>query len=310
MNLLTYLSALTILTINTANAQNAPVAVSCEQDVYALCAYANCTMNEDTLTANCPCYSISGPSLARIDLIPDDQVRQETIDTCTDSTSCADNNAPICDSIADGSLWPGADAVSTFSRELEVENGVILNDEGERETFTWKCAVSKREVRLVPNCMLAPCRALDNPVTNPYFDGEATMECTCPLIHANDDYTLFGGLKDPCDEPALVNVGGPTLNVHAMNKDAVRSAWEAVTREFNGENISLDASNDDRNTPTISFAKSSAGVLVLSESRSVPTVAGQMEVDGWGVQKASLNSSSSLTISATAIVMLTSSAFL
>lgn len=309
MNLL-YLSALTILTINTAHSQDAPVAVSCEQDVYALCAYANCTMNEDTLTANCPCYSISGPSLARIDLIPDDQIRQETIATCTDATSCADNNAPICDAISTGSLWPGADAVSTFSRELEVENGVLLNEEGERDTFTWKCAVSKREVRLVPNCMLAPCRALDNPVTNPYFDGEATMECTCPLIKANDDYTLFGGLQDPCDEPALVNVGGPTLNVHAMNREEVRLAWEAVTREFNGENSSSDASNDDRNTPTISFAKSSAGVLVLSESRTVPTMAGQMEVDGWGVQKASLNSSSSLTISATAIAMLISSAFL
>ena len=108
------------------------------------------------------------------------------------------------------SLWPGVDAVSTFSREFEVENGVVLNEQGERDAFTWKCAVSKREVRLVPNCMLAPCRALDNPVTNPYFDGEATMECTCPLIQANDDYNLFGGLQDPCDEPALVNVGGPT----------------------------------------------------------------------------------------------------
>ena len=309
MNLLTYLSTLTILTINTANAQNAPVAVSCDQDVYALCAYANCTMNADSLTANCPCYSIAGSSLARIDLIPDDQVRQETVDTCTDATSCSDNNAPICDSVADGSLWPGADAVSTFSRELEVENGVKLNDEGERDTFTWKCAVSKREVRLVPNCMLAPCMALDNPVTNPYFDGEATMECTCPLIKANDDYTLFGGLQDPCDEPALVNVGGPTLNVHAMNREAVRLAWEAVKREFNGDDSPSDASNDDRNTPTISFSKSSAGVLI-SESRTVPTVAGQMEVDGWGVQKASLNSSSSLTISATVIVTLISSAFL
>ena len=79
--------------------------------------------------------------------------------------------------------------------------------------------------------------------------------------------------------------------------------------EFNGENSSSDASNDDRNTPTISFAESSAGVLVLSESRTVPTVAGQMEVDGWGVQMAS-SGASSLTLSATAIVMLISSAFL
>lgn len=84
-----------------------------ERDTLALCAYyANCTINEDLKTVNCPCYELSGPSLARIDIIPNPGVKQATINTCTDANACSQNNAPICEAIADGTE---ADAVSTFS---------------------------------------------------------------------------------------------------------------------------------------------------------------------------------------------------
>merc|ERR1719203_1815190 len=186
------------------------------------------------MTANCPCYSLSGPSLARIDVIPDPEVKQATLDKCEDATACSQNNAPICEAIADGTLWPGADAVSTFSRALEIENGVIVDENGDRSSPNWNCAVPSSGGGLVPNCMLAPCRALDGPVSVPYFAGDATMECTCPLIKASTDYSIFGGLENPCDG-SLVNVGGPTLAMHAMDTTAVALAWEAVTEEFNRE---------------------------------------------------------------------------
>ena len=229
MNLIAKFTIPSILVATTA-AQDAPIAVSCEQDMYALCAYANCTMNDDLQTANCPCYSVQGSSLARIDLIPDNQIRQATIDKCTNGTSCTNNDAPICEAISDGRLWPGADAVSTFSRAFELENGVVLDESGDRDKPNWECAGQKN--RLVPNCMLAPCRMLDVPTTNPYFAGEATMECTCALIEAEVEYPIFGGLQDPCDKKALTNTAGPVLTMHASDSGRVRAAWEAVAKEF------------------------------------------------------------------------------
>ena len=147
------------------------VFVTCEEDVYALCAFANCTLNEKTKTANCPCYGIFGESQARIDVAPPDAQVQPA--------------SALCNAISDGSLWPGADAISTYSHELEEENGIVFDDNGEK-ILTWECTTSPNEVRLVPNCMLAPCRVLEEPVTNDYFAGEATMECICPLIQAED----------------------------------------------------------------------------------------------------------------------------
>jgi len=193
--------------------------VTCEEDVYALCAFANCTLNEKTKTANCPCYGISGESQARIDVAPDAQVQPASA---------------LCNAISDGSLWPGADAVSTYSRELKEENGIEFDDNGDM-ILTWECTTSPNEVRLVPNCMLAPCRVLEKPVTNDYFAGDATMECTCPLIQAEEVYGIYGGLKDPCVGPSWVNTAGPTLDIHAMNPVAVEMAWEEVAKEFNGK---------------------------------------------------------------------------
>lgn len=230
----------------------APAAVSCTQDSYALCAYSKCTVNDDTKTASCPCYELSGPSLARIDVIPDAEVMQATKDACTDATACADGNAPICEAIADGTLWPGADAVSTFSRAREVENGVVLDGSGGRDAPSWTCDAPEEGGRLVPNCMLAPCRSLVEPATDSYFAGEATMECTCPLIRADVGYGIFGGLEDPCDGESLVNTGGPVLANHAKDSAAVASAWEAVREAFNSE--AKDDGGEDSGSSLISGA--------------------------------------------------------
>jgi len=242
MNFLAYtkrkLPILAILVVHNVHAaKDAPIAVSCTQDTYALCAYTKCTMNADMTTASCPCYAVNGTSLARIDVIPDATIKTATLNMCTnnDGKDCnEDNIAPICKAIADETLWPGADAVSTFSRELELDNGVVLDNMGDRSSPNWECPVPANSSRLVPNCMLAPCRSLKQPVTDSYFAGEATMECTCPLIKATSNYTIFGGLESPCggDGYSLVNVGGNILAEHASNSTAVELAWEAVAEEF------------------------------------------------------------------------------
>lgn len=228
--LLTVVLWATVFT-TTSYAQDAPVAVTCDLEVYALCAYANCTINGDLQTATCPCLELSGPSVARIDLIPDPVVQQETL-ASPDNTSTG-----ICRALADKSLWAGADAVSTFSRASEVENNVTVNEDGTRGDPTWSC--SGVEGRMVPNCMLAPCRALGTVVTNPYYSGEATMECVCPLIAANIDYTNFGGLQDPCQDSMVPveggyaqNAGGALLNQYVMDQEAVAAAWDAVEKQF------------------------------------------------------------------------------
>jgi len=267
MNFLAYtkrklpVSILAMLVVNNIvhAATDAPIAVSCTQDTYALCAYAKCTMNADRTTASCPCYAVTGTSLARLDIIPDATIKTATLkhvmcNTNNEDTDCndEDNRAPICKAIANATLWPGADAVSTFSRELELENGVVLDEMGDRSSPNWECPVpaNANSGRLVPNCMLAPCRALKQPVTDSYFAGEATMACTCPLIKATSNYTLFGGLESPCDDNgdngySLVNVGGNILAEHASNSTAVALAWEAVAEEFGTKFTVTDESESE-----------------------------------------------------------------
>ena len=76
------------------------------------------------------------------------------------------------------------------------------------------------------------------------------MECVCPLIEADIDYTIFGGLQNPCDDSPVPkeggygqNTGGAVLANHTMDSDAVRSAWEAVALEF-GKKTANYGSND------------------------------------------------------------------
>jgi len=276
--LLAFLALTPPSSITRILAQDAPaVTVTCEQETYALCAYANCTMNADLKTANCPCYSLSGPSVAIIGVIPDAAIQQATIEACSkEPTTCAttenDGVAPICQAIADQALW-GADAVSTFSMALQEENGVAVDENGTRNDSmpTWSCRGV--EGRLVPNCMLAPCRTLATPVTNnPYFDGEATMECVCPLLKANVNYTNFGGLQNPCEDSLVPeeggyvqNTGGPVFVQHVMDPAVVAAAWEAVRTEFNkggggnGSEVESDTGSGGSEGDTSTGSNSSSG---------------------------------------------------
>lgn len=121
------------------------------------------------------------------------------------------DEAPLCDAIdtsnnmdmdpSGGSLWPTADLVSTFSRKLEVENGVIVDGDGNRANATWTCPAAPG--RFVPVCMLAPCvfssaeSESTYEQTNSYNYGTHDVTCTCPLVEADVEYQVFGGTPAP-----------------------------------------------------------------------------------------------------------------
>jgi hypothetical protein len=233
-----------------------PVVVFCQQEIYALCAFANCTINADLTTARCPCFGLTGVSAARIDMIPNDPLLQEqTWQVCNTNTSCqvvpdGIDDAPICAAIANGTLWEGADAVSTYSRALEVENGVQLTEDGALGDPSWTCPGVKG--RLVPNCMLAPCRKKvaqnDETKKNVYYAGSADYECTCPLIPADIDYVIFGGLTNPCNDSLVPreggfaqNTGGSLLMQYVQDPSAMDAGWDAVTKAFEASITSTEA---------------------------------------------------------------------
>ena len=271
-----------------ALAQQQPLVVFCDQEVYALCAFANCTINADLKTASCPCFGLTGVSAARVDLIPtiNASIQEETEQVCS-TTSCQSpdgvNNAPLCQAIANGQLWKGADAVSTFSRALEAENGVLLNDEGEQDNATWTCAGV--EGRMVPNCMLAPCRKLAEPQTNPYFAGEADYECICPLLDANVDYEIFGGLQSPCGDASdgqqaqgdfVQNTAGAVLQQFVQDQAVIDAAWAAVAMAFGdgGEDEGEDEATGDSDMETetsdaMSFSSKSKGNFIMIATAAV-----------------------------------------
>jgi hypothetical protein len=240
-----FLLCLSIFVIVAREQEGPAVAVAC-QNAYALCAFANCTVNADLKTASCGCYSFYDPdsiSIARVAIIPDDDIRDETRKVCNTSTSCKAPDdvdvAPVCTSIAadaenDGQLWPMADLVSTYAPVLETENGVEKDDQG-AAVPTWSCPAAPG--RFVPVCMLAPC-VFSEPAQNPYNFGTHNMTCTCPLVEADIAYDVFGGLQDPCSQKAIEAgdhvqaAAGALLAKYENDTDYVANAWAEVQVAF------------------------------------------------------------------------------
>ena len=213
---------------------------------YALCAYANCTVNSDNDTASCGCYAFTEPegisSSVKISLIPDLALKEATIVFCADSpTSCFGSsdigNAPVCSSIREGEIWPTADLVSTYSTELETENGVNVDENGVFGDPTWSCDAALG--RFVPVCMLAPCNFSLPPDTNPYHFDQHNITCTCPLVEVTVDYNVYGGFQDPCSTEAtsvgsyVQATGGKILAIFEEDSSLIESAWIAIDNEFN-----------------------------------------------------------------------------
>jgi hypothetical protein len=263
-----------------AHGQEIPAVVVACQNAYALCAFANCTVNADLKTASCGCYSFSDPasmSIARVALIPDIDIRDETRKICNTSTSCkAPDNvdvAPVCDSIAKNMenghhLWPKADLVSTYAPVLETENGVEKDEQGVALP-TWSCQPAPG--RFVPVCMLAPCVFLPEPAQNPYNFGTHNMTCTCPLVEAVIAYDVFGGLQDPCSQKVVEEgdhvqaAAGALLAKYENDTDYVANAWAAVQVAFESSISSSDGDSPSSPTSGVRY-NSSKGVRTATST--------------------------------------------
>jgi hypothetical protein len=219
------------------------IAVRC-QNPFALCAFANCTVNSDGLTADCGCYSFPADdsvSVIRTGLIPDaDGLRVETQAVCNAPESCFEtpDEAPICDAIQGNTLWPGASMVSTFAPLLEEENGVMKDPTTGEAIPSWMCPAAPG--RRVPICMLAPCVPSTASLSNPYnFDnGSLDQVCTCPMVEVSVDYPVVGGLQNPCSTEVplpgdfVQAAAGPLLLMLEADPDRVEQGWENVAASF------------------------------------------------------------------------------
>jgi hypothetical protein len=142
----------------------------------ALCYYSGpgpttpCTLDGLGI-ANCTCYEIptGQPYLVDINAILNRDVYLKTVALCgIDGARClptGPHTAPVCDSINNNTLIPGADLISTFSLYLEKQIPI-------HET---SCATSAAYA----GCMTAPCKRTGkiDPNTN-----LPLVQCGCPTF--------------------------------------------------------------------------------------------------------------------------------
>jgi hypothetical protein len=170
-------------------------------------------------------------------------LRNETTSVCNTTDSCFAapddiDPAPICQSIQDDILWPGASLVSTYAPLLEEENGVLKDADG-NNLPSWTCPAAPG--RRVPICMLAPCINASNQtvLTNPnnYDNGKLDQVCTCPLVEVTVPYPVVGGLQDPCStsptKPGdFVQAASSLLPQLESDPERVETAWQRVMVVF------------------------------------------------------------------------------
>ncbi len=160
--------------------------VPCRGGPFALCYYSgpssgtedlSCKLTSDGKYANCQCFDIPyGVYFVDINAILNDTVYKSTIAQCgSDGSLCATpNSAPVCQSVNQGTLIPGADLFSTFSFDCVPSNGIGQTS----------CTSAP-----YVGCMTAPC----------FKTGNSTVQCSCPVfdgpyqIGQNDQTCSLGG---------------------------------------------------------------------------------------------------------------------
>lgn len=154
--------------------------LACKGAEIALCYYSGPEQSQtggaptpcdasNPLVANCTCYAIPAgyTYLVDINAILNLDVYLDTVKACgSDGSQCqptGPKTAPVCDSINQDKLIPGAELISTFSTFLVPEFGPGSTD----------CGPS-----VYAGCMTAPCRKLNevDPIT-----GLPLAQCACPL---------------------------------------------------------------------------------------------------------------------------------
>jgi len=153
---------------------------------FALCFHSGapplpCTLSGDGRSANCQCPVLNETNYTLITAILNYPIYLSTVQACgSDGAGCATtDSAPVCNSLNDGALIPGADVISTFDTESESE----LVSGGSPVTNCPKAPYAA--------CMTAPCKLNK--------DG-STATCKCPVFYGkfqliNDTQcSLSGGL--------------------------------------------------------------------------------------------------------------------
>ncbi|HVA79560.1 MAG TPA: hypothetical protein VNF29_01400 [Candidatus Binataceae bacterium] len=110
--------------------------VPCRGGPYALCYYSgpstgsadlSCTLTPDGHYANFNCFDIPyGVYFVDINAILNHDVNLRTVAQCgSDGSKCGTlNSAPVCNSVNQGNLIPGAEMFSTFSFDCVPTNGL------------------------------------------------------------------------------------------------------------------------------------------------------------------------------------------
>lgn len=146
-----------------------------------------CTLTQDGKAADCECYQIARgqPKGARysyllVTSILNKLVYEETVrrcgangQRCLNAANLGSKNppreAPACDAIRAGTMFPGADLISTFTPALAPELGLISE----------ACPRNGKGGNVYAGCMGAPCKATGR--TDP-TTGLPLVRCTCPTF--------------------------------------------------------------------------------------------------------------------------------
>jgi hypothetical protein len=147
-----------------------------------------CTFAQGKAAANCDCYKISegrpeGAKFSYIEItaILNKEVYEQTVaqcgpegDGCLNATNLDDDDppdeAPVCDALRDGTLFPGADLISTFTPILVETKGIVSFD----------CPNDGSAGNRYAGCMTAPCKEtgkIDITTALPI------VKCTCPTYN-------------------------------------------------------------------------------------------------------------------------------
>ena len=146
-----------------------------------------CTFSQGRKAADCTCYQISQgkPKGARysyilVTSILNKRVYEETVarcgrngERCLNAANLGDTHppreAPVCQALRAGTLFPGADLISTFTPILAGQKGLISQ----------ACPTDGRAGNLYAGCMSAPCTVTGK--TDP-STGLPLVRCTCPTF--------------------------------------------------------------------------------------------------------------------------------
>jgi hypothetical protein len=156
--------------------------VQCTGAAIALCYYSGpgpttpC-IRDGLGIANCTCYEIAAgqPYLVDINAILNRDVYLKTVATCgKEGRLCmpiGKRTAPVCDSINNNTLIPGADLISTFSLYLDKEKGPKYRE--------FNISLTECEKSDYAGCMTAPCKRTGK--TDPKT-GLPLVQCGCPTF--------------------------------------------------------------------------------------------------------------------------------